>query len=144
MSFLEENIVTLRAEASDAEEAIRMSGDLLVRGGYATKEYVEAMIASYKKNGPYFVIAPGIAIPHARPEDGALSSAVSFVHLATPINFGSQPNDPVNFIFGLSAANGDEHVQTIQKIVKFLKSGNNIEQLNNVQSYEEIELLKER
>lgn len=144
MSFLGENIVTFHAEASDAEEAIRISGDLLMKGGYATKEYKEAMIASYKQNGPYFVIAPGIAIPHARPEDGALASAVSFVQLATPVEFGSQPNDPVKFIFGLSAADGEEHVRTIQKIVKFLKAENNMEQLNNIQTYEELELLKEK
>ncbi len=47
------------------------------------------------KNSAHIVIAPGIALPHARPEDGVIDSTVAVVRLAEPVNFGNEDNDPV-------------------------------------------------
>src|SRR5699024_11632067 len=74
MGLLNEHAVLLDVEIKDAIDVIRLSGDLLVKAGLATETYTEAMIEGYKKVGPYIVIAPGIAIPHSRPENGAIKS----------------------------------------------------------------------
>ena len=143
MNYLEEDIVAFNVTVSDAKAAIREAGELLVKGGVVEKTYVDAMVKSYEDNGPYFVIAPGVAIPHARPEDGALESAVSLVKLKEPINFGNAANDPVTLVFGLSASNGEEHLATIQRIAKFLKNKETIAKLQDIDTYESLERLKE-
>jgi len=143
MSFLEESIVEFNAEATDAEDAIRRAGRLLVTEGYAREEYVEAMVKSYRENGAYFVIAPGVAIPHARPESGTLRSAVSLVTLEKGVDFGHSANDPVRLVFGLAASSGEEHLKVIQKIAKFLGKKENTKKIQQAQSYQEIQQLKE-
>lgn len=73
------------------------------------------MVESYHENGAYFVIAPQIAIPHARPTDGVENSAVSLVVLKDGVNFGHAANDPVRLVFGLAATSSEAHLKVIQK-----------------------------
>ena len=81
--------------AQDRNDAVCESGRLLVRIGAADPAYVEAMVKNLEVNGTYIVIAPGIAMPHARPEAGAKRVGFSLVTLAQPIAFGHPTNDPV-------------------------------------------------
>jgi ascorbate PTS system EIIA or EIIAB component len=144
MKFLEKNLVLLDVEANSPEEAIRTAGKLLVDGDAAEQTYVEAMVESFKQNGPYFVLAPQIALPHARPEDGVKEASVSFVRLKYPVVFGHQANDPVQFVFGLGASSSDEHLQILQKLMLLLGNPENVEKLKDVSNYEEINELIRR
>jgi hypothetical protein len=58
--------IALDVEAPDWRGAIRVSGQLLVDARIAEPRYVEAMIRIAEELGPYIVIAPHIALPHAR------------------------------------------------------------------------------
>ena len=122
MNFLTADLLHFHFFAESPQAAIKESGRLLVNAGMAEPSYVSAMLASFRDNGPYFVIAPGIAIAHARPEDGSLGSAVSLVTLKKPVVFGCVANDPVSVVFGLSSYSGEEHIQALKKIVYFVKS----------------------
>jgi ascorbate PTS system EIIA or EIIAB component len=141
MKFLEKNIVALDVAATSAEDAIRAAGQLLVEGKLVEAHYTDAMVDSYKTNGPYFVLAPQIALPHARPEDGVNEASVSFVRLREPVAFGNPANDPVTLVFALGASSSDEHLQIIQKLMKLLGDSANVEALKTVSNYEEINLL---
>ncbi|BAB03940.1 PTS sugar transporter subunit IIA [Halalkalibacterium halodurans] len=141
MKFLEEPLVAFDLEASSPEEAIRKTGKLLVGNQLVEDEYVEAMVRSYQKNGPYFVVAPNIALPHARPEDGVKEAAVAFVRLKRPISFGHSSNDPVRFVFALAAASSGEHLQVLQKLMQLLGNRENIARLANVSDYKGIDQL---
>ena len=48
------------------------------------------MIDVVRDMGPYIVLAPGLAMPHARPEMGAKQVGAALVTLEKPIDFGSQ------------------------------------------------------
>lgn len=88
MHFMEKGLISLDIEAEDAEQAIRAAGQLLVDSGAAEGSYVEAMVSAYRNNGPYIVIAPHIALPHAKAENGVREASVSFVRLRRPVAFG--------------------------------------------------------
>lgn len=137
MKFLEESLVAFDIEASSPEEAIRVAGKLLVDEGTTESNYVEAMVKSYQKNGPYFVLAPQIAIPHARPEDGVKEASVSFVRFKNPIAFGSEMNDPVKIVFALGASSSEEHLLILQKLIMLLSSNENVEKLLTITSYQQ-------
>ena len=141
MKFLEHGLLQLKADVTSPEAAIRCAGGLLVANGLVDERYIDAMIASYHTNGAYFVIAPHIAIPHARPEDGARESGVSFVPLAHPIAFGSSANDPVDLVFGLAAHSGSEHLKLIQRIVALLNDARCVEALRAMDNPIEMESL---
>lgn len=103
------------------EEAIRLNGMLLYKAGKVSKRYVEGMIKTTRRLGPYAVIAPGIALLHARPEDGAFDFGLSVVLLRTPIDFDS-PNDPVKIIIGFSAPTKSAHIQLLEELGTLLQN----------------------
>lgn len=138
MKFLEENLVELNVAANSPHQAIQKAGDLLVNQGYVEPQYIDAMKQSYDKNGPYIVIAPEIAIPHARPEDGVSEASVSMVQLEEPVVFGSKANDPVSLVFALGASNSDEHLELLKKLMVLLENKDTIAQLKTVSSYDQI------
>ncbi|MEH7387439.1 PTS sugar transporter subunit IIA [Bacillus sp. JJ1521] len=141
MKFLEEGLVALDVHASSPEDTIKQAGNLLVNENAVNESYVEAMIQSYKKNGPYFVLAPSIALPHARPEDGVNEASVSFIRLKDPIAFGSELNDPVKFVFALGASSSDEHLQILQKLIILLNDQENIKKLEEATNYQQIKII---
>ena len=109
-----------KADAADRSEAIRIAGDLLVKNGLASPDYTEAMIENLEENGPYIVIAPGIAMPHARPEKGALKMGISIVTLDNSVTFGHATNDPVEIVIGLCAVDHDQHLELLSEVVSLL------------------------
>ncbi|MEQ6378515.1 PTS sugar transporter subunit IIA [Bacillaceae bacterium S4-13-56] len=120
MTLLKKEAVYLGAELDNAIDAITLSGELLVSAGYAKKEYTDAMIKGFNDVGPYIVIAPGIAIPHSRPEKGALKTGFSLVRLKDPINFGHDKNDPVQLVCAITGTGNNGHIEMLQKIAIIL------------------------
>lgn len=141
MRFIDEKLTLLDIDLNGPEEAIREAGKLLLQEGLVEASYIDAMIESYHKFGPYFVLAPQIALPHARPEDGVHEACVSFVRLKKPISFGHSNNDPVHLVFALGASSSDEHLQLLQKLILVLNRPENITKLSQARHYDEIEAL---
>ncbi len=112
--------IQLGVLADSPEQAILAAGQALLAAGACTQEYVQAMIDNFHQFGAYFVIAPGLAMPHARPEQGALLPHISFIRLRQPVVFGHSDNDPVTLVLGLSATGQDQHIQLIQQLVTLL------------------------
>lgn len=127
LEVLNTDMITVKALCKNREEAVRASGNLLVQKGYAKPEYVDAMIQNVEENGTYIVIAPGIAMPHARPETGALDIGLSIVTLKDPVPFGHPTNDPVRIVVGLCAVDHQSHLKALAELVDIL---GNEEQLN--------------
>jgi ascorbate PTS system EIIA or EIIAB component len=141
MKFLEQNLVAFNVKVDTPEEAIRKAGKLLADQNHVDCSYIEAMVKSYKDNGPYFVLAPQVALPHARPEDGVKEASVSLVQLAEPIEFGNELNDPVKLVFALGASNNAEHLEVLKKLIGILGNKETIQRIIDAKTYEEIEIL---
>ncbi len=130
--------IALGMEASGWKEAVRIAGSLLVDTGLAEPRYIDGMIRTAEELGPYIVIAPQIALPHARPEDGALGTGLCLVKLSTPVNFGHPEHDPVSIIFGLVAIDKKVHVRALQTLAEVLSTKDLLEELKATTSVEEI------
>ena len=115
--------------AQDRIEAVTAAGELLVQAGAAKSDYVKAMLENLAVNGNYLVIAPGIAMPHARPETGALASGFSLVTLQKPVNFGHPINDPVRLVLGFCAVDAGSHLATLASLVELLADQTVVEQI---------------
>lgn len=138
MKFLEEQLVKVGADAIEAKEAIKQAGKLLLDDDLIEDSYLDAMVNSYEKNGPYFVLAPNIAIPHARPEDGVKEASVSLIQLKEPVVFGHASNDPVLLVFGLGASSSEEHLTLLRKLTTLLNNSDNVKHLTEAVSYNDI------
>lgn len=131
--------IQLNTSATDWEDAVRCAGNLLLDDGCIEEGYIEQMINTKKELGPFIVIAPGIAMPHARPEDGVNEVCMSFVTLKTGVEFGNPENDPVRLVIALGAVDNTSHMHALSDLVEFLDSKENIENL--YQCREEKELI---
>lgn len=141
MRFLEKSLISLDVEVKDAEEAIRAAGQLLVDNGAADGSYVEAMVTAFKNSGSYIVIAPHIALPHAKAENGVREASVSFIRLRSPIAFGHPENDPVELVFALGSSSSSEHIALLRRLTTLLNNPANIEAFKGAKTAEEIEAL---
>ncbi len=101
--------ILVRHHAGDWEEAVRVGGALMVEAGLAEDRYIQAIIENHRTIGPYFVIAPGIAMPHAKPENGVLETGYALMTLDEPVEFGDEENDPVDILIFAGAINREEH-----------------------------------
>ncbi|PXA68287.1 PTS sugar transporter subunit IIA [Cryobacterium arcticum] len=115
--------IETRAEAADWRAAIRLAGAGLVAGGATTDAYTDEMIDAVEKHGPYIVIAPGVALAHSRPSPAVLTGGLSWVSLATPVEFGNKANDPVTLVIGLAAKDHDAHLQVMRALAGVLSDG---------------------
>lgn len=118
--LLTKEMIELKVPAANWEEAIYAGGEILENKGFIEHRYVEAMIATVKKMGAYIVIAKGIAMPHARPEDGVKKIGISLITLENPVEFGSEENDPVSVVVFLCAIDNVTHLNALAELMEFL------------------------
>lgn len=127
MKILAEKQAAVNVKVTGWEDAVRAAGRLLVNGGFAEERYIEGMLKLSKELGPYIVLAPGIAIPHARPEEGAIKVGFAALTLNPPVNFGNEYNDPVSLVIGFCSPSGDAHVELLMRIARILGAENFLE-----------------
>ena len=125
------NSIAVGVVVDSREAAIVAVGGLLEASGRTTTGYKGEMLAVLDELGPYFVIAPGIAIAHARPSESVLSAGLSLAVLAKPVEFGSDHNDPVRLVFGLCAKDHDGHIEVLAGLAEVLSDDSQINFLLN-------------
>ncbi|NDU77083.1 PTS transporter subunit EIIA [Actinomadura sp. DSM 109109] len=111
------------ATAGDWREAVRTAASVLVRAGAAGEGYPEACVRVVEDNGPYIVLTKGLALVHARPEEGGLAVGVGVTRLAAPVEFGHPDNDPVDLLLAFCTPGPDAHVGTLAGLARALSGG---------------------
>ncbi|GAB0102424.1 PTS sugar transporter subunit IIA [Nocardia sp. JMUB6875] len=119
VDLLPSDAIDLHGHADDWRAAITAAGDLLVATGVTSPAYTAEMIGNVEENGPYIVIAPGFAFAHARPSPAVNRTGMSWVRLDKPVGFGS-PNDPVDLVVALAAADSSVHTDAMAALAKVL------------------------
>ncbi|KAJ52168.1 transcriptional regulatory protein [Clostridium tetanomorphum DSM 665] len=138
---LTEDFIRVGVKVDTPEEAIKISGKLLQDEGYVNGNYVNNLIAGISrkgKNGPYIVISNGIALPHAKPEDGVYKTGFSMVVLKEPVRFGHKKHDPVSLIISFGTKNNKEHLKALEEITTFITNRSNLRKLLECRNEEEI------
>ena len=118
--LLTTDMIEVKVKAKSWEEVIYAGGKLLEDRGLIEHRYVDAMVNTVKKMGAYIVIAKGIAMPHARPEDGAKKVGMALMTLKNPVNFGSKENDPVSVAIFLCAVDNTTHLKALAELMQLL------------------------
>ncbi|MDD7681333.1 MAG: PTS sugar transporter subunit IIA [Stecheria intestinalis] len=119
--LLDERLIQLHVHADGWEDAIRKAAAPLVETGKVKESYVDDIVKGVHEYGPYIVITKHVALPHARPESGALECAIGITTLDTPVEFGNKDNDPVSYLFCLSATDNSKHLQALADLSELLE-----------------------
>ena len=112
--------IAVAESATDFAEAIKLASELLVTSGHAQTAYVKRVLDNFERLGPYFVVAPGIAIAHATPAQDVLSPGLSLLKLNQPVVSGAQENDPVSLIFALCTPDSDQHIELLGNFAQLM------------------------
>jgi ascorbate PTS system EIIA or EIIAB component len=133
--------ISLGIEVADWQGAVRAAGAALTAAGVAKASYADEMIRMIDEHGPYVVIAPGLALAHARPGPEVLKDGIAVVTLATPINFGHPYNDPVSVILALAVDSSDAHVGLVAELANLFNDSNAITDLAGATTVDEVQRL---
>ncbi|WP_279049639.1 PTS ascorbate transporter subunit IIA [Cedecea davisae] len=138
-SLAQNHSVRLQAEAATWQEAVRIGVDLLVEAGVVEPRYYHAILDGVAQFGPYFVIAPGLAMPHGRPEEGVKRTGFALVTLKTPLMFNHEENDPVDILITMAAVDANAHQEVgIMQIVNLFEDEENFDRLRACRSEQEV------
>lgn len=132
-SMISENTARAKVLMASWEAAVDYVGTLLVNDHKVRPEYIPAMKRVFTELGPYAVLAPGIVLLHARPEDGVLEPCLGLITLADPVPFGHSENDPVDLVFALGAVDKSAHISALQQLAGMLGDPQKLKEIRSAQ-----------
>jgi len=115
---LTEETISLNASANSKEEATRMAGHLLVRGGYVDESYIDGMLAREKSMSTY--IGNGVAIPHGQFDDLTLvhRTGISVLQIRDGVTWENE--EKAYLIIGI-ASNSDDHINILANLAEAIE-----------------------
>lgn len=111
------------------EEAIAYAAHPLKVQGRITENYIEAMIQKVKDYGAFIHIGKGIALPHARPEDGVKQLGMSLLKVEEPVLLLDDPKHDITIFICLAAVDNEMHLKALASLTKILSNKENLEKL---------------
>lgn len=142
--MLTPNRIRVGVEATDWRDAIAKSAQPLLDEGYIEPAYVNAMIAGVEEYGPYIVLNRGFALPHAELGSGSIRLGMSLVRLSTPVPFGNEDFDPIEFVCTLSAVDQKSHLKALFNLVGLLQKTDLLDRMHEASGPQAISALLER
>lgn len=128
MDLLQKRNVQIINKAEDWKDAVRQSVTPLEKGGYVKPEYKEAIISGIEKLGPYIVVAPNVALPHARPEQGVIKSQIAVTLFKENVVFGKREAEAKLFV-ALAAEDSNSHLNALMRISDILQDEEKVERI---------------
>ncbi|MDZ4159448.1 MAG: PTS sugar transporter subunit IIA [Anaerolineaceae bacterium] len=128
--------VRAKIKVDSWQHAAAEVGRLLVEAGMVEEQYVEKMKQVLEELGPYVVIAPGVALLHARPEDGVLHPCIGLLTLMDAVNFGHSENDPVDIVLAFGATDKNSHINALKQMAERLGDPEAVTRIRSAKSDE--------
>ncbi|MBH8600874.1 PTS sugar transporter subunit IIA [Thermoactinomyces sp. CICC 23799] len=134
-SILSPENIRFNASVDSKEEAIRLTGQLLVERGYVKPAYVDTMLEREQLTSTY--MGNYVAIPHGTEagKENVIESGIVIVQVPDGVDFGD--GNIVKLLIGI-AAKGDEHLEILSKIALLVAEEENVHQIVQAETDEEI------
>lgn len=130
-----------RSGATDWREAISLAAQPLLASGKIESTYIDAMIGKVEEFGPFISLGKGIAIPHARPEDGVKAIGMSMLVLDEPVLLADLPDHPISLFICIAAVDNASHLKALSHLTKILREDDQIEALKASTTYSAIKTI---
>lgn len=112
--------IMIRDHVQDWQAALKLGVDLLVAQDAVKPEYYDAILAATNRFGPYYVLAPNIAMPHASANDGVIRRQISLLILKQPVRFKEDGYD-VRLLFTLAAEDATTHLEALKHLARLFQ-----------------------
>lgn len=133
--LLKKENVKIKEGVQNWQEAVRVSLQDLVKGGYVEERYIDNVISSTHQYGPYYILAEDIALIHGRPEAGVLRRQMAVTLLRKPVRF---PGDsyPVRLMIALAATDSASHLDAMKVLATILMDETKIQEMTEADTPE--------
>jgi mannitol PTS system EIIA component len=127
--------IMLNQVLTTKEEAIRLTGKILVDRGYVQSSYIEKMLEREEMTSTY--MGNFVAIPHGTDDakQAVKEAGISIIQVPEGVDFGD--GNIVKLIFGI-AGRGDEHLEILSNIAIVVSDEENVEKIVNASSKDEV------
>ncbi len=135
MSVLSVENIVLNKNLATREEAIRFTGQVLVDRGYVEPAYIEKMLEREEMTSTF--MGNGVAIPHGTDDakKEVKASGLAIIQVPDGVDFGD--GNIAKLLIGI-AGKGDEHLEILSNIAVVVADEDNVEQIVNASTAEEI------
>lgn len=128
MGLLKQENVQICDTADNWRDAIKISVLPLEKSGYVESRYKDGIIENIEKLGPYIIIADHIALPHARPEQGAIETQIGITLFRKDIEFEGRETNARLFVT-LAAKDSNSHLDALVQISELLSDEETVDKI---------------
>ncbi|WED25405.1 PTS sugar transporter subunit IIA [Vibrio sp. DW001] len=135
-----DGIVVTSEKNLSVDSALTLTCSVLLARGDIEASYLDAIKVKHKEIGAYYVLAPKIAMPHARPEDGVNKAALQVTVFKNGVDLESSDNGDVYLAITLAAMDSDSHIHTIMALSNLFQNDDDIDRI--IAANDESEIVK--
>lgn len=135
--LLPEDHIKVIEHIDNWKQAINVACDPLLKNNLITDKYIENMILSVEKNGPYMVLTDYFALMHAKPGEGVNRQSMSLLVTGNEVDLEGKP---VKIFLILAAKDNQSHLESLQDVMAIFMDDNNYQAVLNGQKQDIINL----
>ena len=136
--LLSPKFIQLDLPCTDWQDVIRKVCLPLLNQQYFNSDYINEIIKVTEEYGPYYILAPEVALPHASPGKNSYKTGISFARLSEPVDFGTDQKAPVRYVFVLSVVDKQSHLRSLFTLIQLIRSSRFIEQLSKAKNPDQV------
>ncbi|MGF1720359.1 PTS sugar transporter subunit IIA [Vibrio kyushuensis] len=133
-----EGVVIYSEKDLTVDAALEVTCSSLLANNKIQSSYLDAIKQKHKEIGAYYVLAPKIAMPHARPEDGVNEAALQVTVFKEGVDLESEDNGDVYLSITLAAMDSDSHINTIMALSELFQNDDDIDAIIAADNKQEI------
>lgn len=139
--LLTENRIQKLKSVKDWKHAIEIASKPLLDDGSIRESYIEAMIASVEKFGPYIVLADEFALPHASSEGGVNKLSMSMLIVDDRVDLLGKD---VKIFLVLASVDNKSHLKALASLTDILSAEDNLEFIKTASIKDIIKLIEDK
>ena len=136
--LLTHETIRFAKETENWESAISLCGAPLIEKGYISEGYVTACIDAVRNLGPYIVIVPLVAMPHAQAPEHVNQLSMSYLKLGTPVDVLDNSERSAQVFIMLAAEDKTKHMSAMAALGNILGDETNLERMICAESVEDV------
>lgn len=127
------------------KESIQLSCKPLIDNGNIEERYVQAIFDKLAEFGTFIDLGQGVAIPHARPDEGVLKLGMSLLKLTEPVSLLGDDAHKIDLFITLAAIDNETHLKALSQLTQILSDSEKLERLKSATTKAEVfEVLKNK
>lgn len=133
--IIEKKLYLFDESETDFCKAIRKSFSLLLQKGYVNNKYIDRVIESVDKYGPYFIFYDTVAVAHGPFSEDVYKSGLSICFFNKDIVYQERK---ARIFFALASKKTSKHEKIILELAKLLSDDKYLELFKDIKTVDEL------